>query len=181
MTMPKLNSYQMLILLAFVFLLPSCFSWFFYSFAKNLHLVTNQHGTLLNPVVPIENLLGEDKLWQIIFVPKHCIASQDNKLFDNLRQMRLLLGAKKNRTILKLVVPLPCLKEKIKDFKTTVMTEKEAKKITYLFKKHHMAFHRNKIYLMDPLGNVFMSYPSSVAVMDIYKDFKKVLDISQIG
>jgi hypothetical protein len=39
----------------------------------------------------------------------------------------------------------------------------------------------DKIYLVDPLGNVFMYYDESENPMHILKDLKKVLGVSQIG
>jgi len=38
-----------------------------------------------------------------------------------------------------------------------------------------------RIYLMDPMGNVFMYYPDTADPMNILKDLKKVLEVSQIG
>lgn len=38
-----------------------------------------------------------------------------------------------------------------------------------------------KIYLVDPAANIFMYYPDSTDPMNILKDLKKVLEVSQIG
>lgn len=40
---------------------------------------------------------------------------------------------------------------------------------------------KNKIYLVDPLGNGFMYYPVSANPLDILKDLKTVLKVSHIG
>jgi len=38
-----------------------------------------------------------------------------------------------------------------------------------------------RIYLVDPQGNVFMYYPRTVDPMAIYKDLKRLLTVSQVG
>ncbi len=43
------------------------------------------------------------------------------------------------------------------------------------------ALHTNKIYLIDPRGNLFMVYDHTENPMNILKDLKKVLGASQIG
>ena len=40
---------------------------------------------------------------------------------------------------------------------------------------------KSKIYLVDPLGNGFMYYSATVNPLDILKDLKQVLKVSQIG
>lgn len=38
-----------------------------------------------------------------------------------------------------------------------------------------------RIYLVDPIGNIFMYYASSADPVDVYRDLKHLLNISQIG
>lgn len=40
---------------------------------------------------------------------------------------------------------------------------------------------KQKIYVSDPIGNVFMFYPDNTNAMNVLKDVKKVLEVSQIG
>ena len=39
----------------------------------------------------------------------------------------------------------------------------------------------HKIYLIDPIGNLFMYYPDDTNPMNVLKDLKRVLEVSQIG
>ncbi len=39
----------------------------------------------------------------------------------------------------------------------------------------------NKIYLADPLGNVFMYYSATIDPVNVLQDLKHVLEVSQIG
>lgn len=38
-----------------------------------------------------------------------------------------------------------------------------------------------QIYLVDPVGNIFMYYPQNVNPMAIFKDMKRLLSVSQTG
>lgn len=42
-------------------------------------------------------------------------------------------------------------------------------------------FDSGKIYLIDPLGKLMMSYPAGMEPKKIYKDLKRLLKVSQVG
>lgn len=101
---------------------------------------------------PYQVDLNHEKKWQVVLVTPTVCDSTCAKQFFYLNQMRKLLGKEVDRVdVLKI---------------TTEQSENLA---------------INNIYLIDPLHNVFMFYPNTANVMNILKDLKKVLEVSQIG
>jgi hypothetical protein len=83
----------------------------------------------------------------------------------NLRQVKLALGKNSLRVNVTFIdAPVP--KEWIKAFGLRYKNKFSVS---------------DKIYLMDPEGNILMYYPSHTDPMNILKDLKHLLEVSQIG
>ncbi len=136
-----------------IFVVPMLISWIFYYYHDYFHFKTTNYGQLITH--PYQLDLNHEKKWQVVLVtpaaPILCDATCAHQLFF-LQQMRKLLAKDADRvTVLQIAAE---------------QTNKLA---------------ANKIYLIDPLHNVFMYYPDTMNVMNILTDLKKVLEVSQIG
>ena len=60
-----------------------------------------------------------------------------------------------------------------------MIVEKKAADAKLFIQKDFVMQH--KIYLVDPLGNLFMYYADTTDPMNVLKDLKRVLEVSQIG
>jgi len=58
---------------------------------------------------------------------------------------------------------------------------KEQPRVMVRREESHAGLPAERVYLADPAGNIFMYYPRSVNPMDILKDLKHLLKVSQIG
>jgi len=56
-----------------------------------------------------------------------------------------------------------------------------ARRVMVEQRKTFLGLPAGHIWLVDPHGNVFMSYPQSVNPMDILHDLKRVLSVSRVG
>lgn len=156
---------------------------------------TSNHGELIQPVITLEESgillekksIEEENLnrhWWIIFVSddKHCgLKCQANSYLVN--QARTA-QAKELVRIEKLIIS-----------KNEIFTTRAQTFINEHFGSNVFAtlsltspLEAGKIYLMDPLGNIFMYYPGVKDELEavkagkgIIKDLKKLLKISQIG
>lgn len=148
-----------------VFILPLIVSMILFYFPNKFSFHTTNHGTLLNPPLVNQTLLLKrtQKKWQIVYVPDEC--GHENKMFI-LHQVRMALGKDQNRLMLTLADNESC-KMALHDFRKVVLANN--------------ALTKRKIYLIDPIGNIFMSYPENTDPMNILKDLQKVLEVSQIG
>lgn len=162
---------SILFLLATLFILPVFFSWIVYRYHEYFHLQTSQHGVLLNPPFPALELLGKNfsssHQWQIVYAPNEC-DDQANKMLFQLHQLHKALGSKASRVNVIALVQTDCKLKPQQGFHKII--KKLSRRLTI-----------NRIYLVDPHDNVFMYYSANTDLMNIFKDIKKVLEVSQIG
>ena len=153
------------------FIIPAVISWGLYRYHDYFQLGTTNHGTLLNPPVKAEYLYsdGNARKWRIIQVSGDLCDAACIKTDYQLRQLQKALGKDRDRVQVVLMGPHYAPLQKLQ---STIGSDK--------ISKAQFAVN-NKIYLVDPDGNLFMYYSSDASPMHILKDVKKVLEVSQIG
>lgn len=154
MKIRPLKTFSFLLL---AFIVPLALSWVLFHFHDRFSFKTTQHGTLVNPPFNVESLWGAQKKWQIILVSDNQCDKDCEKTFHLLNQVKKALGKNSPRVV---------VEKKLPD--TKVFIQKD-------FVMQH------KIYLVDPLGNLFMYYADTTDPMNVLKDLKRVLEVSQIG
>lgn len=170
-----LKTYLNFFLLAMTFVLPMIISWILYSYHDLFHFKTTNHGSLLQPPIQVAELLKMDmknRQWQILYVPGDCAASAE-KIIYTLNQLRKALGKNQKRLNLLLMTPKSCQFKQAYDFHQQALAAQLQNKLPM-----PMA---HKIYLIDPMGNLFMYYAEDTNLMNVLKDLKKVQEVSQIG
>jgi hypothetical protein len=182
--MQKLNkrSVTLLAMLLAVFVLPTVVSWLLFYYHDHFQFKTTNRGTLVTPVISIADLnLGQtEKKWQIIYAPKDCGGSQYDKMTFTLHQLQQALGKDYKRVVLTLMVDQSCQLKDTHEFQVMKLASQQLSQWQKKFKRENFEI-TDKIFLVDPLGNLFMYYPADVDAMAILKDLKKVLEVSQIG
>lgn len=146
------KNYIILILL-FVFIFPMVAGWFFYYYHARFNFGTTNHGKLINP--PLATHLNLEKKWYMVYVPKKNCDSTCEQTFFFLHQVKKLLGKEAYRVAV-------IKSSEIKNFKTADLKN-------------------NAVYIIDPQGYLFMYYKEGTKPLDIFKDLKHVLKVSQIG
>ena len=161
-----------------IFISPIVLSWLVYLFHDRFHFKTANAGTLIKPPIQLSEVMTmriHDRKWQIIFSIHDCHPHLETILFT-LHQLRKALGEDQMRVELRLWNFENCQIMPTYDFQAVTFTSKQRRDLQ---KKLEMG--RNQIFLVDPLGNLFMSYSVAAEPMGIYQDMKKVLVASQIG
>jgi hypothetical protein len=160
----KSRKNRKLIYLFLIFVIPLLIGNLLYYYHQNFNFKTTNHGTLVSPPINIQALqLIPDKKWRIVYFPDKCFDEDCKKTAYTLHQVKIALG-KESRRVEVLVIT-------------------DVNQISFLQKlinKNNFAI-QDKIYLIDPINNLFMYYPANVNPMFILKDMKKVLEVSQIG
>ncbi len=152
-------------LLVLIFILPAIISWFLYSYHEYFQFKTVNHGVLVKPPIDAD-YLGIKKKWRIIYISDKSCAHHCIKINYQLNQVRKALGSNRER------VNVIRLAE----------NDIQLEKLKHVFLQQNENFTlNNKIYLIDPAGNLFMYYPSTINPMDILQDLKRLLEVSQIG
>lgn len=170
------NSKMYMVMLIFMF--PMLLSWALYYFHDYFHFKTLNHGTLVNPPISVPYLYAslpgkDDKVWRVVFVDEGFCDAACEKMHYQLKQVQKALGKDHSRVRIVLMGGKEeCLKQLQTQFAQRPHSDIASSNVTTI---------ANKIYLIDPLGNLFMYYSSTANPMHILKDLKKVLGVSQIG
>ncbi len=166
------KNYLQLSLLILVFVIPVVLSVLLYYYHTHFPFKKLNHGTLLNAPVDAHYLYsamsdGNEKKWRVIYVSGEVCDAACRTIDHQLRQIQIALGKDSNRIATILLGNQTKQLEKLK----STLSQQEKKPFEV----------NNKIYLVDPIGNLFMYYSSTTNPMDVLKDLKRVLEVSQIG
>jgi hypothetical protein len=135
---------------------------FLYFYHAHFQFKTTNHGILVNPpkmmrTKHIKAIIG--KKWLVMYVPAMPCNEHCRRIQHNLNQVKLALGKNSDRVNIIL-----------SDFDMQSELSATFGKAT-----------TQKIYLIDPRGYLFMYYSSDTDPMNILKDLKHLLEVSQIG
>lgn len=159
-----------LFLLFLIFLFPVVAGWFLYFYHDQFHFKTTNHGELVKPPINLQNfgiIDQNEKLWHVLYVFNAPCATQCKDIDYQLHQIQIALGKDHNR------IKILTVNASVPELNKLKMRLAEHQPKNFLFS--------DKIYLVDPLGNLFMYYASETNLMNVLKDLKKVLEVSQIG
>jgi len=172
--------------------------YFFYNPHLVSHLSTGNNGTLINPpvVVPAMQLNTIDGKtfdtkqlkdnWTLLMVAS---SQCDEKCIQNLfflRQIRLAMG--EDRSKIQRVMMLTdtehtaALNKKLETYEGTITItgpKKDRAKLIKLLQVDETPL-ANRVFLVDPQGNLMMSYPANPPWKDVLKDLQHLLKIVQM-
>lgn len=155
------------IFLMLIFIIPILASWALFYYHDQFQFKTTNRGTLINPALHLKNatMFNESqKKWVVLYVSGDQCDSQCENTFHLLNQVKKALGKHNDRVIVKKMLP---------DFNFDDENNRRLSENNFVIK--------HKIYLIDPMGNLFMYYEDTANPMDVLKDLKHVLEVSQIG
>ena len=163
---------------------------------------TGNHGELVQPPRPIEDvalqLFDGKKIrfsdwhgkWTLLtFSTADCLAACEKNLY-NMRQVITAQGSEGERVRSVLVVTdtraLDWLRYAIKDYPGMQVITGPDTEVQRLVKQFTLpndspSVRRNRIYLVDPLGNFIMIYEEGADPSGIRKDLTRLLRVSWIG
>lgn len=168
---PNPRSRSKFYLVISIFLLPMLISWILYFFHEHIHFKKLNHGKFISPPIHADFLHAKSspntpKVWHLVHIDSGNCDTTCQKITYQLNQVRKVLGKDQDRlNILSLHAHTA-----------------EVTQLQQLFQQKNLTLTvDNKIYLIDPLDNLFMYYADTAKPMDILKDLKRVLEVSQIG
>ncbi len=196
----KKNNKLTIILVVVMFTSPLLLSWFVFNYTDFLEIRgTSNHGSLIEPARPLGDLslidpFNDDRKdslhgkWTLAYVARSC----DEQCMDNVYRMRQIHTAmdkhslRIQKALLLTEQSANELKEQIVDFRGQQVIKDETISAMELLKQFQLneadnALEAGRIYIIDPLGNLMMSFPPEANPRDIFKDLKKLLRGSRIG
>ncbi|HZV61141.1 MAG TPA: hypothetical protein VFF75_01870 [Methylophilaceae bacterium] len=184
----------MLILLVFFFSVSMVTVLLMHHF--NWHPQTRSHGDLISPPralhipgslmtmqgVYVEPELLKDK-WSMVYVARECQQACEQRLHV-MRQLHASL-AKDIRRVQRILIAsggnLQAMHQQYPDLAILNHPESEVTTLRTQFDTQETMSGDNRIYLVDPLGNLMMSFSDDVAPEDIRRDLTRLLAYSWAG
>ena len=193
----KTKSRAYLVAIFAVFFGPLLFAtWLFYVPNSWMNSKTQNYGTLINPVRPLDDFkitaingdiwdkqhfLGK---WTFLYIgDEHCDLYCEASLFK-MRQVRLTLGRDRQRVQRKY---LGIDNEKDKQSINDIIKRYPDMQVSWFkFDKTPNSLsifelQKNVVYLIDPLGNLMMQYFHDATSKGMKNDLKRLLKVSKIG
>ncbi len=180
----KSTSYLASGLLLIVFSLPIVIAIWLYNKPTIWAGKSNNHGILLSPPLQTQQFFNDtpQKWTLILFYPKACQQDCQKNLYL-LRQIQRASGKNQNRIARMLLTyqDPSIINVQFPHLLTKTITQSRFKR--GLSGKTELDFMKNKggIFISDPHGNMMLAYPLGGDDMDIFKDLRHLLRISQIG
>lgn len=166
-----------------MFVLPFVLAWVTYSHRYTFHGQTN-HGYLITPpfsvsawMDPVSQAKTRGKWVMLYFYAHACDKECEQGLYE-MRQIRTAMGGEQDR-ITRVILTYPA---QATDPALTQLLKKP-----FLGTQHFVAnptadsLTSGVLYLVDPHGNVIMSYQPDTKPQGIFKDLQRLLKVSQIG
>ncbi len=188
-----------LLLLFAVCALPPLLSWFLYHHTElGRNPSTGQHGALIDPprplpdwplVNPLDEAAAAGSLhgkWSLVYLLDGACREACRENLHRMRQLRLTTGKHIHRVQRVLVAANQDSGAGAPwgDFPgQLLLVAPEQAALARLFRRDESdrPFERGRLYLVDPLGNLMMSYEAGADPGGIIKDLKHLLKYSSIG
>jgi hypothetical protein len=163
----------------------------------NWHPQGRSHGDLITPpralhipgkLMTVRGVYAESELlknkWSMVYVAHDCAQACEERL-HTLRQLHASLAKNINRAQRILIASsgdLQGLQEKYPDIVILNQPETEVAALRAQFDLNDVpAGIENRVYLVDPLGNLMMSFGENVSPTDIRKDIIRLMTYSWAG
>lgn len=193
----------MLILLFAVFALPPALSWFLFNYTEAGRRAEGvQHGTLVTPPRPLPDWDLLDPLadsdtgqrlrgkWSLIYLLRSACQASCNENLHRMRQIRLATGRYAPR-VQRVVLVASGAKDALSRAQLTDYTGQlllfpgaiSDGRLSGLFSLGvgDRPFEAQRLYLVDPMGNLMMSYAADSEPVGIIRDLKRLLRYSGTG
>jgi cytochrome oxidase Cu insertion factor (SCO1/SenC/PrrC family) len=198
-----LNSRQALVLLGLLFLAPTFVAWVMHHSGEGgwqPEGMTN-YGTLVHPARPLTlpaDLMAGDRplnlylqgLWTLVYIGDGSCDKLCNRNLYNMRQIRTAQNEnmKRVQTLYLLLGDgvSPAVQElagkEYPELTVVPVTAAQAAAMAPLFRIDDTAMHQaERIYIVDPLGNLMMYYAPDAEPNGVLRDLRKLLKSSRIG
>ena len=190
------RSLLIILILFFIFFIPLQAAKRFYIHGTNFfHKASTQHGYLIQPPLVLnqlslydtnQHIFNPQKLqgkWLLLYVgPDQCSALCKKNLYQ-LQQIHIATGKDQSR-VLRVRLSFKTNKPTVIEFPGMlhlIVDKQQFANFIANMPTKTLALLVGAIYLVDPLGNILMSYTLETNPSGLLKDLKHLLGVSQIG
>ena len=196
----KRRNQTMLVLLIAVFALPPLLSWCAFNYTDlGKQRSTGGHGTLIAPPRPLPawDLVGPGGMttplhgkWTLVYPLNGKCGEACLQNLYRMRQLRLAVGKYTGRVQRAVLVVNrdhnAVTGEQLQDYPGQLLLfpenmDGDALRLLFELSAGDRPFAEERLYLVDPLGNLMMSYARTADPKGIIKDLTRLLKYSRIG
>ncbi len=192
-----------MLLLFVMFIAPVFFAVYVFNTTTSDAYVTKNKGNLITPAIELKNinlkyvgnnkpynLIDQEHQWVMVFVDAGECDERCKRQLVVMRQTRLAQGGEYTRINRLYVMMQPqstqFMKE-VKDFHPDLdIVTGSQQQLNNVIQQFTLSDkvdvgNANRIYIIDPIGNLMMYYELDADAADIAKDLKRLLHVSQMG
>ena len=189
-----------IVLVVLLFVSPLFLSWYVFNHTDFLEARgTSNNGDLIVPVRPIGDLALIDPYnnerndsiygkWNLVYVTDYCEKQCEENIYI-IRQTHLSMdkhSLRVQKVLLLTEQPIDQIKSLLTNYRGQQIINNENINVHDVVEKFRLnkadnPLEANRLYIVDPLGNLMMSYEPGINPRNIYKDLKKLLRGSRIG
>jgi cytochrome oxidase Cu insertion factor (SCO1/SenC/PrrC family) len=176
-------AWRIFLIILFLFLAPMILARVFYAHKTWLPRHTVNHGELLVPPQALQQLVSDPgaarRHWVLVFINTGNCDDFCWQNLHNMRQIQRALGKDMHR-LQRVILTIPTVKEDEKlqqwlSANETLHWQVTQAELIRAF-RHPAAW-----YVIDPLGNIILSYSASTNPESILDDLKYLMGVSNIG
>jgi hypothetical protein len=189
----KTDGRKILLIMAIIFVLP-------FTLAATLHLLDlkpsgHSYGNLIQPPKALDFPVLHDtkgeaftreqwlKKWNMVLVDTEGCAAACQEKLHLLRQVHVMLNKDKSRLQRILLVPAAAKSENFASLHKQypdllILAGADAETVQFA---QNLNAADAKLYLVDPFGNVMMSYPDKIEPKGLFGDLKRLLKNTLVG
>ncbi len=147
------------------------------------HLMSSSEGITYNQNIPLTDQFWKTK-WSIVYVANECKQTCTDQL-RNLRQLHVSLYKDIERAQKVLITNTQDIAKIKQDYPDLIIINSPHASVLNLAKEFQInaenPMESNRIYLVDSLGYLMMSYPQTTPLADVRKDVSRLLRYSWAG
>jgi len=193
------QTYGIFFIIVFLFIIPMVLAYYLNHRPGDWFRQTKNKGHLIQPALSLKdfgvtqpggkifqsaNLQGH---WNLLYVSGEECKTQCQRTMYNMRQLHIALGKNMSR-VKRLIATFeeqPALDKFLQKY-TIDMSHLIVAKNQFAERTSHTHLRKSassngEIFIIDPHGNIIMSYDSGVLPDDIYDDLTHLLKVSRIG
>jgi len=182
------------LLMAIVFLGPLSLAAYLYYGTDNWRpAAKSHHGDLIDParkLPPLPSASSDlfDGKWTLLYIGHGDCSDRCEQALHDMRQIRLALGKDRDRMqrVLLYLAPASGTDVAKTKYPALIVAEVDAARDAQFLKtfpslREQDLFTAGRIYIVDPLGNLILSYAQDANRSGLLEDVKRLLKLSRIG
>lgn len=194
------TSRRPLVVLFLLFMVPLAIAFAMYYGNLWRPAESTEHGDLITPARPLPELVlpnaagepGSPKFlrekWSLVFIGDGSCADRCRAALADIQRAREMLGKDITRVQSVLLATSTCcdtsyLSSNFPNVVVARVDSEAAAPLLSVFPSYNdvPVADAGRIYIVDPLGNLMMSYPADATGIGMYEDLKNLLKLSHIG